>query len=482
MNQTLFMSGWNNSRRNNQTVRSSSFFNGGHSSSSSADQKKNSSLLLLPTKVTTTTERLSLSVDDGTTTPIATTAYNRFATGQPSRWTAQPVGLWLESLVAATEAVDQQGPMIMMENDNDNGTVDNDDDNKKPMSFAATDHVPYILSMTTKNGAPNSTTIPLSTMFDNKSVCCWDDVLSFVNLHDPKASTILYTRQIKVYAVSVEQALSKNGNQGQEQWWSTYQMLQARFEFTFHRIMEQRQNDHTKSSDCRHTLTANPATKIKTTTKLDLDSGETRMLLDTLYEETIEKIKKLLGESRRQPTMEKVGSGFTLPLKSVLPRMKQEDRAKLPEASKEDLGKFMTAWLRANFTNPYPDDEVFQEMATSNGTTHQVISNWLINARTRKWRPALIKACELGRPADLLLEDALNIFDGNPVREMDLLDTLLPMPIRHHHHQPMQRFQEQQLRHTQPDESGSDSDMVTVSISDATMDCEQPIKRSRTTY
>merc|ERR1712157_399177 len=32
--------------------------------------------------------------------------------------------------------------------------------------------------------------------------------------------------------------------------------------------------------------------------------------------------------------------------------------------------------------------------------TTYVISNWLINARTRKWRPAIVKAHQLARPAE----------------------------------------------------------------------------------
>ena len=46
------------------------------------------------------------------------------------------------------------------------------------------------------------------------------------------------------------------------------------------------------------------------------------------------------------------------------------------------------------------------------------MSNWLINARTRKWRPAIVKAYDLGRPADVLLEDAVNLFQGVPLRDL----------------------------------------------------------------
>jgi len=85
---------------------------------------------------------------------------------------------------------------------------------------------------------------------------------------------------------------------------------------------------------------------------------------------------------------------------------------------KRDLAKYMTAWLRQNWTNPYPDEDGVAEMALMCGTTTSVINNWLINARTRKWRPAIIKATELNRPADVLLEDSLCIFDGKPVRPL----------------------------------------------------------------
>jgi hypothetical protein len=57
-------------------------------------------------------------------------------------------------------------------------------------------------------------------------------------------------------------------------------------------------------------------------------------------------------------------------------------------------------------------------MASDCGVTTSVVNNWLINARTRRWRPAIIKACELKRPADFLLEDSINIFDGNHISDM----------------------------------------------------------------
>jgi Homeobox KN domain len=96
-----------------------------------------------------------------------------------------------------------------------------------------------------------------------------------------------------------------------------------------------------------------------------------------------------------------------------------------PEAAtleKKEFVIFMTAWLRENWMNPYPDDDGLSEMAAVCSSTPTVIGNWLINARTRKWRPAIVKAFEMGRPSELLLEDSLNLFDGNPLRELPGFD------------------------------------------------------------
>lgn len=57
-------------------------------------------------------------------------------------------------------------------------------------------------------------------------------------------------------------------------------------------------------------------------------------------------------------------------------------------------------------------------MASDCGTTATVVGNWLINARTRKWRPAVVKAFELNRPSHLLLEDSINLFEDKPLRDL----------------------------------------------------------------
>ena len=85
---------------------------------------------------------------------------------------------------------------------------------------------------------------------------------------------------------------------------------------------------------------------------------------------------------------------------------------------KKAFSQYMNQWLVKNWTNPYPDDEGLERLADMNGTTVTVVSNWLINARTRKWRPAIVKAYEAGRPADMLQEDSIKMFQGAPLRKL----------------------------------------------------------------
>jgi hypothetical protein len=146
--------------------------------------------------------------------------------------------------------------------------------------------------------------------------------------------------------------------------------------------------------------------------------GELRLLLDTIYKETIHSLRALTAKASDttvQPhtlfpdstsvTDDTAGdSTFTTPT-VVLP--------------KKDFASYMTSWLRDNWTNPYPDEDGLAEMALATATTPVIVSNWLINARTRKWRPAIVKATELDRPTHLLLEDSIRIFDGETVRDLD---------------------------------------------------------------
>jgi len=86
--------------------------------------------------------------------------------------------------------------------------------------------------------------------------------------------------------------------------------------------------------------------------------------------------------------------------------------------SKKEFTEVMNQWLVDNWTNPYPDDEGIAYLAELNGTTPTIVSNWLINARTRKWRPAIVKAYDARRPADLLKEDSIRIFQRKPLRKL----------------------------------------------------------------
>jgi Coprinus cinereus mating-type protein. len=86
--------------------------------------------------------------------------------------------------------------------------------------------------------------------------------------------------------------------------------------------------------------------------------------------------------------------------------------------NKKKFTQVMNQWLVDNWTNPYPDDEGIAALADLNGTSSTIVSNWLINARTRKWRPAIVKAYETGRPADLLKEDSIRIFQRKPLRKL----------------------------------------------------------------
>lgn len=125
-------------------------------------------------------------------------------------------------------------------------------------------------------------------------------------------------------------------------------------------------------------------------------------LLRNLYEETIHKMEALVD----------------MTAKLGLEEVEEEAKMASKPVVRRDFAEYMTQWLKDNWTNPYPDEDGLEMMARDCGVTTSVINNWLINARTRKWRPAIVKAYELKRPANLLLEDSINIFDGQPVREM----------------------------------------------------------------
>ena len=87
--------------------------------------------------------------------------------------------------------------------------------------------------------------------------------------------------------------------------------------------------------------------------------------------------------------------------------------------SRKEFAHHMSNWLKENWTNPYPDDDEVDNIAEETGMKIDEVVNWLINARTRRWRPSIEKACDLLRPAAVLKEDSINIYEGKPVRQID---------------------------------------------------------------
>jgi hypothetical protein len=82
----------------------------------------------------------------------------------------------------------------------------------------------------------------------------------------------------------------------------------------------------------------------------------------------------------------------------------------------------MNNWLRANWLNPYPAEAVSHQLAYETGENVHVVNTWLVNARSRRWRPAVQKAFELGRPSEYLLEDSINLFEDRPLRSIQQIN------------------------------------------------------------
>jgi hypothetical protein len=148
-----------------------------------------------------------------------------------------------------------------------------------------------------------------------------------------------------------------------------------------------------------------------------------RAQLDMLCHETIHKLHALMDLS------DKLGVQESTPV-----AQRSQLAPPNPPLEKTELSMYMTSWLRENWINPYPDEGVMKSMARDCGTTPTVVNNWLINARTRKWRPAIMKAYEMKRPAELLLEDSINIFSGEPLRKLDSVDDMLTSPSKRSRH------------------------------------------------
>lgn len=153
--------------------------------------------------------------------------------------------------------------------------------------------------------------------------------------------------------------------------------------------------------------------------------------LGLLYDQTILKLETLFQMASKNLRIENISvqSSDGSNTSKKTPNSNTMRRQKKDTSNKKDFTEFMNNWLRENWTNPYPDDDGLNQIADSCGTSSAVVSNWLINARTRKWRPAIVKAYSGGRPAELLKEDAINIFDGKPVRTISEPDSLSSISV-----------------------------------------------------
>mmetsp|Transcript_8931 Transcript_8931/g.17200 ORF Transcript_8931/g.17200 Transcript_8931/m.17200 type:complete len:640 (+) Transcript_8931:121-2040(+) len=116
-----------------------------------------------------------------------------------------------------------------------------------------------------------------------------------------------------------------------------------------------------------------------------------------------------------------------------------------PKPLNQAFNEQMNLWLRCNWANPFPDTEMLNHLVSHlitcgcmtlpkekakplmNGRSQdyhddmvklaiEKVTNWLVNARTRKWRPSIQEAFDLKRPTFMLLEDSIRIFDGKAPR------------------------------------------------------------------
>lgn len=290
-----------------------------------------------------------------------------------SKWSSESVLPWVEAIAKVTEQTDKCGAVIV-------GEVKLSECTKSPyQSFSPPTNIsPYLIRSDT-----NHLLLPTS----------WD--LSFVEELDAYSS--LFLGQIRPLAARFESLLTTEAAD------SSAQVDKNALKIAYDGVKER----------LKHHF--NEIVKIKCSIPMiddvfHIEAAQTqvgdiaRSDLDTLYDQTTAKLHSMLH------SLEKKLCGDTEAPSSATSSMSK------PPLPKSELGSFMTAWLRKNFTNPYPDDDELNRMAQHCGTTTKIISNWLINARTRKWRPAIQKACNLGRPADMLLEDSINFFDGAPIR------------------------------------------------------------------
>jgi hypothetical protein len=214
---------------------------------------------------------------------------------------------------------------------------------------------------------------------------------------------IASVHQMNQLALAVEASLppaksggDTNGKSINEE---TYRMIHPRLKYTFASIINQFPHGASVAGD-----------------------AEIRALLDALYGSTTRQLQRLVGLAGG--AAEAPCHSFTLPgglagASITTAASSNSSSSAAAFAGKRDFGVHMTDWLLKNWTNPYPDDDGVAQLAIECGVSPAVVSNWLINARTRKWRPSIVKATSLeDRPSSMLLEDSIRIFRGQPLRPL----------------------------------------------------------------
>ena len=141
---------------------------------------------------------------------------------------------------------------------------------------------------------------------------------------------------------------------------------------------------------------------------------------DSLCDETASRLKSLLILLAKDGPGDDLGAPQSMQTTpSVSNVHPEQSRSSQGTSNKAAFQVHMTNWLRANWINPYPDEAVTHQLAFETGETPHVVNTWLVNARTRRWRPAILKSFDLKRPSEMLWEDSINLFEEKPLRPLN---------------------------------------------------------------
>jgi hypothetical protein len=329
----------------------------------------------------------------------------------PVRWAAQPVLEWVESLAAGTEQGEAQHHGRKVASISIAGIDLSDESPPLPpvsrilprtwKSASTTDSVCQPCPDSGRKRVHPTTQEPWSSTATSTPTSL---NLAYIQRLDPVGCNrfccdlsplVIRFESLTATAATMDPTIPSNPHLQQ-----VYYGIQSRLEFKFGRILDQCPygNDNGTS----------------------FDFGESRKLLDALYNETIQKMHALVEKAAPATSPDQknlaVSSDADYTMAQGVPKKLPTVLTSSLVLPKKDFSKYMTSWLRDNWTNPYPDEDGLADMARDCGTTSTIVSNWLINARTRKWRPAIIKATDLSRPSELLLEDSIRIFEGSQLR------------------------------------------------------------------